>query len=106
MTCSVQLLYSTLASDPDYTDLVEMYVEEMPERIELIREAFDSTDRELLIRLIHQLKGAAGSYGFTALTEEAARVEQLLLNDDIDNDKRAIDHLLDMCDRVRSGIGD
>jgi HPt (histidine-containing phosphotransfer) domain-containing protein len=105
MTCSVQYIFSTLAADPDYSDLVAMYVDEMPDRIEQIREAFDSTDRDRLIRLIHQLKGAAGSYGFATLTEEATLVEHMLLDGDNTNDAAAITQLLETCEKVRSGTG-
>jgi HPt (histidine-containing phosphotransfer) domain-containing protein len=83
-----------------------MYVDEMPDRIEQIREAFQTTDRDRLIRLIHQLKGAAGSYGFATLTEEAAVLEQKLLDGDGTNEDAAIAQLLETCEKVRPGIGE
>lgn len=106
MSCSVQFIFSSLASDPDYSDLVTMYVEEMPDRMEQIRKAFESTDRDRLVRLIHQLKGAAGSYGFAVLTQVAADVEQTLLEENGENDLDAINRLLETCERVRSGTGE
>ena len=104
MNCSTQHIYSTLASDPDFSDLVTLYVEEMPERIEQINDAYRSGERETLIRLIHQLKGAAGSYGFASLTEEATIAEQKLMKDADDSDL-AISNLLQICEKVRAGTG-
>ena len=105
MNCSIPHIYSTLASDPDLSDLVTMYVDEMPERIEQIQDAHRSNERETLIRLIHQLKGAAGSYGFATLTDAAAVVEQKLL-DAADDAESAINELLQMCSNVRAGTND
>jgi len=55
-------------------ELVEMFVDEMPERIALLGEALASGDRESLERTAHQMKGSAGSYGFDQLTPYAAAV--------------------------------
>ena len=104
MNCSSQHIYSSLASDPDFSDLVVLYVEEMPDRLEQIKAAHVSGERETLIRLIHQLKGAAGSYGFSAVTEEATTAELKLMAAD-DGADEAIANLLAVCEKVRAGTG-
>ena len=70
-----QALFSTLAEDPDLAEIVEMFVDEMPERIENILNCFESEDWEGLRRASHQLKGAAGSYGFATITPCAGILE-------------------------------
>lgn len=72
-------LYSELASDPVLCEMVELFVEEMPERIARLREHFEAQDWDALRRFAHQLKGAAGSYGFPQLTGHAAQLEAALL---------------------------
>ncbi|MDP6554248.1 MAG: Hpt domain-containing protein [Pirellulaceae bacterium] len=57
-------IHSPMASASVYGELVEMYVDEMPDRIAALERAFDSGDMEGLQRAAHQMKGAAGSYGF------------------------------------------
>ena len=69
------LFYSPLALDNDLADIVAMFVDELPDRVEALREALRSGDRELLGRAAHQLKGSAGSYGFPQITPFAARLE-------------------------------
>lgn len=100
-----QPIYSTLAGDPDLREIVELFVEELPKRAAGIRQRFEAADWEGLCRLAHQLKGAAGSYGFLPITPAAARVEnavrQALSEQEI---CRAVEELLAMCESVRAGV--
>ena len=75
---SGSLLYSELAADPGLADLVELFVDEMPERIDSLQRAFDERRTDDLLRTAHQLKGAAGSYGFETISPLAAAVEEAL----------------------------
>lgn len=70
-------LYSDLTVDADMVELVEMFVDELPERVESIAGALAGHDFETLTRLGHQLKGAGTGYGFPAITDAGARVEDL-----------------------------
>ena len=68
-------IFSTLANDRVLGELVKMYVAEMPDRMAALENAYSGGDRELLRRTAHQMKGAAGSYGFHGLTQSAAALE-------------------------------
>ena len=68
-------IVSTLASDPDLGSLVQMYVEEMPERISTFAASYEAQNWEALRTLAHQTKGAAGSYGFEILSNLAGELE-------------------------------
>jgi histidine phosphotransfer protein HptB len=98
------LLYSRLGGDPDLAELVAMFVEEMPSRIATLSEYFREGDLEGLHRMSHQLKGAAGSYGFDTITPAAARLEGAIHDEDpIGHVRGALEELLDLCNRVRPG---
>jgi len=56
-------------------ELVEMFVAELPDRITAIEKASRDHDLAKLGTLAHQLKGAAGGYGFSSITESAMHVE-------------------------------
>ena len=71
-----QHIVSELASDPDMVELVELFVQELPSRAAALETCLAQHDYEQLVRLAHQLKGAAGGYGFPTITEKAAVVEQ------------------------------
>jgi len=68
-------LVSTFHDDEDMKEIVHQFVRDLPERSSAILRASQAEDVETLRRLAHQLKGAAGGYGFPRLTEVAGVVE-------------------------------
>ncbi len=72
---SGECIYSLLGGDPDLGDIVEMFVDEMPGRTATLLDQLNAGDWEGLQRTAHQLKGAAGSYGFGPILRSAAQVE-------------------------------
>ena len=99
-----QALFSTLAEDPDLAEIVEMFVDEMPERVDKILNCFESEDWDGLWRVSHQLKGAAGSYGFPAITPCAGNLETAVKQARPEAEiRKALDELVAMCRNVRAG---
>ncbi|HWB13601.1 MAG TPA: Hpt domain-containing protein [Pirellulales bacterium] len=95
-------LVSTLADDPDLGEIVRLYTAEMPDRIAALQASFDSGDRARLATLAHQMKGAAGSHGFHAITPYAAALERLSRSASRDDELRqAFEALVEICSRVR-----
>ena len=68
------VLVSELADD-DMHELVEMFIGELPDRIAAIEKAVDEGDVAAIGTLAHQLKGAAGGYGFPTITDVAKSLE-------------------------------
>ena len=98
-------LYSELAVDPEFGEIVEMFVDEMPQRLETLRENFESGDRENLRSAAHQIKGAGGSYGFDEITPFAARLESVA-NTETSEDELLVtlNDLIAICSRIRAGV--
>jgi CheY-like chemotaxis protein/HPt (histidine-containing phosphotransfer) domain-containing protein len=69
-------IFSELAGDPEMVDLVRDFVEALPGRDAELREALASAALDRVETVAHQLKGAAGGYGFPCITEAAARLER------------------------------
>ena len=98
------LLYSSLAFDPDLAPLVELFVEDLPDRAEMLLDRLQASDYEGLRRLAHQMSGAAGSYGFQDLTFEAAALEETIgVQGSEEQVAVAVNSLIDMLRRARSG---
>jgi HPt (histidine-containing phosphotransfer) domain-containing protein len=98
-------LYSPLATDPDLSELVELYVDEMPDRIATLQQLLESGDWEGLRRYSHQMKGAAGSYGFETISPIAGAVEDSVREGaPEDQIRQAAEELVQMCGRVRAGV--
>lgn len=68
-------IHSSVADDPEMTELVAAFVERLPDQVHALRAAAETGDLERVQRLAHQLKGAAGGYGFLPVSEEAAALE-------------------------------
>jgi HPt (histidine-containing phosphotransfer) domain-containing protein len=101
---NAELLYSTLADDPDLGEIVDMFVDEMPERISNLLTQLGSGNWEELRRTAHQLKGAAGSYGFDTITPLASNLEDALRSDKPEEEiQRATDSLVALCQQATSG---
>jgi HPt (histidine-containing phosphotransfer) domain-containing protein len=71
-----KFLVSELAGEDELAELLALFVQELPKRAEAMRQALATADSERLALLAHQLKGAAGSYGFPTITDLARTVEQ------------------------------
>lgn len=71
-------LVSEFHNDPDMLELIELFVEELPARVEVISQALAQRDHDKLLRLTHQLKGAGAGYGFPTISAAAAAVEHTI----------------------------
>lgn len=102
-------IYSQLADDPDMVELVEMFVSELPNRVEAVLQHWQNRDFRELRRLVHQLKGSSGGYGFSELGRAAAQLEHELgviidrnEQNEIDKIRNGVDELVELCQRVRA----
>lgn len=95
-------LQSEFASDADMRELIQMFVDEMPQRIGEFHAAWESANHAELRRLAHQMKGAAPGYGFTPLGDSAKALESALKGADHDLSavRRELDSLIQLCNRV------
>jgi HPt (histidine-containing phosphotransfer) domain-containing protein len=101
---SADPVYSYLGDDPLLGELVDVFVQEMPERINALEFQARSRDWSQLRRTAHQLKGAAGSYGFAEITPFAARLEAAACDAGHEEAILAALHdLVDLSRRIRSG---
>jgi len=71
-------LWSAFRGDHQMEPIVEMFLREIPKRIESIGAAGRNGDLPQLRRIVHQLKGAGGGYGFPQISEAAQKLENCL----------------------------
>jgi HPt (histidine-containing phosphotransfer) domain-containing protein len=106
-TQQIEPIYSTIGGDPVLGEMVELYVAEMPDRIAALERAFSDADDETLRRNAHQMKGAAGSYGFDPLTDFSAKLEAAVRQQQPrEQIRKALDELTARCRRIRSGTAE
>lgn len=99
-------IVSDFATDPDMRELVDFFVSALPERIGALRAALAEKRMRDLERLAHQMKGAAGGYGFPALGSAAAALEGTLKeaeSPELERVQRELAVLVNLCDRAIAG---
>jgi HPt (histidine-containing phosphotransfer) domain-containing protein len=92
---------SDLAGDPDYHELLQLFAEEIPRKRQAVRELRREGRLADLAVFAHQLKGAAGGYGFGGLSEAAAVLEVACRSNDLDRMDVAVDAIVDYLDRIQ-----
>jgi HPt (histidine-containing phosphotransfer) domain-containing protein len=84
-------------------EILHQFVRDLPERSSAILRASQASDVETLKRLAHQLRGAAGGYGFPRITEAAAAVERaIVLGAEAPSLQRHVEELASLCRRARA----
>ena len=96
--------YSQLAEDPGLAEIIKLFVGELPDRVDAMRQATSAGDLPLVGRLAHQLKGAGGSHGFPHLSTLAREVERAARELQSPSETvAAIDRLADGCAQAQAG---
>jgi len=104
-TSSDAPLRSEFADDDGMSELIQSFVSELPERIYNIERAAIDEDLKALTRLAHQLKGAAGGYGYAAITEQARTLEQRAKSGEaVESVREVINDLKTLCARAQAGM--
>jgi len=99
-------LRSELADDPEMVDLIELFVEELPNRIGEIGQALADGAWSELSRLAHQLRGAGAGYGFEPISDSAASLEdttELGGEPDLEAIRACVSELASLCVRATAG---
>lgn len=102
---SQELLYSSLATEPDLQEIVALFVSELPDRVATVEQLLGTKNWDELRRIAHQMKGTAGSYGFQPITILAARLEDgLKQTRPFEDIQRLAADLISGCRRARAGL--
>ncbi len=101
---------SQFANDPEMAELVELFVTELPTRVNALQAAWHAGRIADLARLAHQLKGSSAGYGFSSIGDAAGALEGKLLSLRDSESEAAIDglsaefrKLVDLCARASAG---
>ncbi|MGK9477089.1 response regulator [Melioribacter sp. OK-6-Me] len=71
----------------------KLFISNLPSKIEAIKDALVSEKRELLMTIIHELKGSSGTVGFRNLSRICAEIEGKI--SDNNNDWRTIENSIE-----------
>lgn len=95
-------LVSPLASDPGLAPLIDRFVAGLRDKVAALSRAGETGDLAALSAHARELRAQAGSYGFDAITDEAAYLQALLAAETPPAQIRhALHRLIDVCLRAR-----
>ncbi len=93
---------STLGDQEDMAELIDAFVDSLPEMIHALEAALRESQQDELRKLLRRLKGDAGTYGFGSITTAAAEMEQALGGEGEQPDPRAgLNRVIRLCAAAR-----
>jgi HPt (histidine-containing phosphotransfer) domain-containing protein len=72
------LLRSEFHDDPEMREIVRSFLQEIPNRLALMDSLLEDGNKAEFRRVVHQIKGAGGGYGFQEISNAAAQLEQCM----------------------------
>ena len=103
-------LVSQYAADPEMAELVQLFISELPVRINALEAAWTEARLADLKRMAHQLKGSCGGYGFPSIGAAAEALETGLRAIPGTDSQAALDglaaefrELVELCSRAARG---
>ena len=98
---AVRRLRSRFADNPKMSPILAKFVARLPDNVEKVRSLLDSQELEALRRIVHDLKGAGGGYGFPEITEVAAQAEAAIKNGGtLESIQRDVNELINLIQSV------
>ncbi len=105
MSQTLQPIYSVYGDNPNLAELIEIFVSELPGRVETLQSHAEEEDWEELARVAHQLNGNASSYGFPQLSRLAARIEYACrCMNSPEEIMESLENFVEQCELVRAGV--
>ncbi|MBA3297873.1 MAG: Hpt domain-containing protein [Acidobacteria bacterium] len=87
-------------ANPKFTDLIPGFLQNRRQDVIAMLDALDRGDFETVEGLGHGMKGAGGSWGFQAITDIGAALEQAAESADTDASRKWVSELSRYLDRV------
>ncbi len=75
-------------------ELVEIFINDVPEHMSEIEKAVNCRDSEALVKSAHKLKGAAANFGKNATTDTAFKLETMGRGNNLDGVEEGYDTLV------------
>jgi HPt (histidine-containing phosphotransfer) domain-containing protein len=88
-------------ANPKLADLIPAFLQNRGQDVVAMLDALDRDDFKTVASLGHSMKGAGGSWGFNAITDIGAALEQAAESADKDASKKWVGELSTYLDRVR-----
>lgn len=86
--------------DPDLKDITPPFIEKRISEITTLRAALTRSDFETLSRIGHTLKGTAGGYGFSELSQYGRQLETMAEKKELSECTKLVQYISDYLDHL------
>ena len=98
-------LFSTFIEEPAIAEILPIFFQNLPSYLRRIEDAVAEGDLDVAARTCHDLKGAAGGYGYPSISALASSLEVSLRVGDFGEEvKELLEALRELCQRAEKGI--
>jgi len=73
---SAGAIKSSLGDNPRMQAIIPEFVDGLPDQVRMMTDLLERNDLAALQKIVHQLRGASGGYGFEPITEPANKAEE------------------------------
>jgi len=88
---------SLAADEASYHKMIDMFINDMPNRLKEMQEALQEGNLQDLAFKVHALKSLDGFAGFGVYTEKAEALEQAVMDNQIDKVRQQLDEMIQLC---------
>ena len=67
-----------MVDQPGMLQIITEFVDGLPGEVQKMNDSLEKNDMSSLRQVVHQLRGAAGGYGFAPITQPATNVEKTI----------------------------
>jgi len=100
----IPITSSLLEKEPEFIDMVEKFVNDLPNKLADIQAHATNENWSELRRMAHTLKGSGGGMGYSILTNVSGNIEFQIINQNYKDVKALVNQLEDVCQRIISGF--
>jgi len=100
------IVSSLLEEEPDIADLLQGFIDRLPNTIKGIRDTLEQNNKVELAKKVHDLKGVSGNYGYNVLFELCQKMEFEIHADRLSSLSGMLDKMEEIIDRIRLGLPD
>ena len=97
-------LISRFNDDEFVRDNLPLFINSQKSRVSKIRNLLDSNEVDTMVKVLHQIKGSAASYGFPLLVDKVEKLQATVLEKGCHLLREDVDDLDHVISRIESGI--
>lgn len=92
-----------LEEEPNLIDLIDKFISRLPGMCDEIVKVYEQQDWDIFLKLIHQMKGVGGNYGYPMLSELCVAIEIACKDEDFSKVKNQLDEFNAISERILAG---